>query len=298
MMDEITVISYIEQTANASPEFIAPVSGGATNVIKCKARISGQSFMAKICPGNPRRELWYAELAKHADTRMANPKMHKLFPDGNLCLLSPWIDGENLEKRLPSATKEQIGRYAVQAADILLQLHKTPVDYPAFGGNLANHLKSICAKVEEYGLTFPGKDAACQFLLHAADTHSADRICFVHKDIRPENFVVQNEKLYLIDFENGSLGEREADFPYLTTMVRPDHHVWAKHLIEYYISEAGNTDFWENNLLYSTLQVADYAIWKWETKKRQVAIQAENLLNQYDGFTKRIPKWWSEEEGI
>jgi hypothetical protein len=67
--------------------------------------------MVKILPGNPMRELWYAELNKRSNNQMANPKMHKLFPDGNLCLLSPWIEGECLEKHLQFATKDQIDKY-------------------------------------------------------------------------------------------------------------------------------------------------------------------------------------------
>ena len=48
MMDEITVISYIEQTANASPEFIAPVSGGATRMESALAGVSAARHGAEL----------------------------------------------------------------------------------------------------------------------------------------------------------------------------------------------------------------------------------------------------------
>ena len=295
-MDEIKVLEYIKQTANATPKYVKPVSGGLTSVIKCKTEICGQTFMVKILPGNSTRDLWYAELNKRCNNQMANPKMHKLFSDGNLCLLSPWITGESLHNRLQFATKEQIDDYAAQASEILLQLHKNPIDYPNYQENLRNRISGLCAKVETYGLTFPGKKTVCDYLMSVAATHTVDHVCFVHKDIRPENFVVQDEKLYLIDFDNGSLGERASDFPYLTTMVWPEHYTFANKLIENYVSKINASSFWQTNLLYSTMQVVDYAIWKWEAKGKQILIQANNLMKQYEGLTKTVPTWWSEFE--
>lgn len=296
-MDKLKILEHIEKTASATPKYLEPISGGLTKEIKCKTEVCGQEFMVKLIQGNPTRDLWYKELSKHSNDQMANPKMHKLFPDGTLCLLSPWITGKSLQDRLQLATDKQIDDYAAQAAKILLQLHKTHIDYPNYQESLHNRIQGLCAKVESYGLTFPGKETICDYLMNAATNHSVDHICFVHKDVRPENFIVQNEKLHLIDFENGSLGERASDFPYLTTILWPEHHTFANKLINAYLREVDAEHFWQTNLLYSTIQVVDYAIWKWEAKQKQVFIQANNLMKQYDGLTKNIPAWFCELEG-
>ena len=297
IMNEINVLEYITQTANATPKYIEPVRGGLTKVVKCKTEICGQAFMVKILPGNPTRDLWYAELNKRSNNQMANPKMHKLFSDGTLCLLSPWIEGECLEKQLQFAGKKQIDEYTAQAAHLLLQLHNIPVDYPAYQDNLNKRIKSLCSKVENNSLSFPGKEVICNYLLNETEKHTADHVCLVHRDIRPENFVVKDKNIYLIDFDNGSLGERASDFPYLTTMVWPEHYVFANKLIEIYLSKIDADYFWQTNLLYSAIQLVDYAIWKWETKQKQVFIQADNFMKQYKGLTSNIPAWLDDLEG-
>ena len=288
----MNVAELIEQTAGSAPAYVEPVSGGLSGVIKCKTEVNRKTYMVKVIPSDQRRDLWYTELNKHCDEQMANPKIHRLFPDGNMCLLSPWITGVSLEECLASASREQIDDYASQAADILLMLHREVFEFPPYQESLRSQLKGLCEKINEYGLIFPGKENVCDYLMKAVNEHQVRHVCFVHKDVRPENFIVHNGKLYLIDFDNGSLGERAADFPYLTTMVWPEHRLFAKKLIENYLSKADDPDFWNANLIYSTAKVADYAIWKWEVKQRQVVIQANELMKQYEGLTRTIPAWW------
>ena len=250
--------------------------------------------MVKHLPGDSKRDTWYRELSRRASARMAAPKMQRLFEDGTQCLISPWIQGESLEIKLASATAAETRAYAAHAAELLSELHGNTVEYPVHAQRLTEKILTACEQVEALGLTFPGHEICCAFLRREAEAHKPLRVSFVHNDVRPENFIVSKGQLYLIDFDNGGLGERASDFPYLTTIVRPEHQIFSKELTEIYLQQTDTTTFWENNLFYSALKVVDYAIWKWNTKGRQVYYQAENLMQQYDRLTSLIPRWWQK----
>lgn len=286
------ILEYIRQTAGEEPEYLKPVSGGLSNAEKYKTKVLGSEWMVKIIDGTPVREMWYHELNNRSDDTMANPKMYRLFPDGKLCLLAPWIAGESLEKKLETATNQEIKDYAVQAANILLNLHKLRFDYPAYELSLKKRTEDAITAIKTIPLTFPGYEECCDYLQKAIQSREVKHLCFVHRDVRPENFIVKDGKLHLIDFDNGSLGERASDFTYITTMVREDHRAFSRMVIKTYLEKAESEDFWQENLLYSTLQVVEYAIWKWNIKGRQVCLQAENLLNQYSTFKTLIPLWY------
>lgn len=292
-MDHNHVKELIALTAGKQPDSLQPVSGGLSNAGKFKARVFEQDWMVKILPGNAVRDLWYKELAIRSDDRMACPKMHHLFEDGTLCLMSPWIDGESLEERLLNGNKKDLQRFGEQAAQILLKLHQTPFEYPGYVKQLQDRVYRACTQVEELQLTFPEHEQCCDFLRKSVNNYGADHVCFVHKDIRPENFVVKDEQLYLIDFDNGSLGERATDFSYLTTMGGEQFFPFSREVLQTYLTEIDSDDFWKKNLLYSTLQVVEYAIWKYQAKGKQVKLQADNLCVQYDDFTSVIPMWWN-----
>lgn len=290
-MNQDNIKGLITQTVGEQPDSLEPISGGLSNADKFKARVCGQNWMIKILPGNAVRDLWYKELAVRSDDRMACPKMQHLFEDGTLCLISPWIDGESLETRLLKGNKKDLQRFGEQVAHILLNLHQTPFEYPGYVKQLQDRVYRACAQVEELQLTFPQHEQCCDFLLSSMEKYSADHICFVHKDIRPENFVVKDEQLYLIDFDNGSLGERATDFSYLTTMGGEQFFPFSREVLQTYLTEIDSDEFWQKNLFYSTLQVVEYAIWKYQAKGKQVRLQAENLCVQYDSFKRNIPMW-------
>lgn len=291
-METEKILQYIRETANDEPRDLIPVNGGLSEAEKYKVTLSGCEWMVKITSGDSKRDTWYRKLGKYSTDQMANPKMHRLFIDGNLCLLSTWITGENLEEKLKIATPSQLTDYGIQAASILLHLHKETLEYPQYSKSLTNRIISACNQIDELKLTFPGYKECLAFLIDAAKYHKAEQIGFLHQDIRPENFIVHGDKLILIDFENGSLGERAADFSYLTTMGKSEHHAFSRILIDTYLQNVDDQTFWRDNLLYSTLQVVEYAIWKWKTKGKQTYFQAENLMQQYDAFKSVQPYWW------
>lgn len=291
-MNKSRIENLIMQTAGEQPDSLTPISGGLSSADKFRVRLGAQDWMVKVLPGNAIRDLWYRELAACSDDRMACPKMHHLFEDGTLCLMSPWIEGENLETRLLRGNIEDLRCFGEQAANILLNLHQTPFAYPAYTKQFQNRVYRACTQVEELHLTFPQHEQCCDYLRNSVENYTASHVCFVHKDVRPENFVVKEEQLYLIDFDNGDLGERATDFSYLTTMGGEQFYPFSKEVLRTYLAEIDAGAFWEKNLLYSTLQVVEYAIWKYHVKGKQVNLQAENLCAQYDRFTKIMPAWW------
>lgn len=286
------VYEIISQTAKSKIETLDNVTGGLSDAIKYKAKINGDFWMVKIFDGTPLRLAWYKELSKLSGGALAVPEMCQLFNENKLCLITPWIEGESLEKKLVTATKSEIANYGVQAADILNTLHSVLISDNSYIERLINRVNNVCKTVEEMNLTFPKRDDCCQFIKNSIKEYAAEDICLVHRDIRPENFIVNNGKLFLFDFDNGGIGEAASDFAYLTTMGAKEHLVFSKEVLSNYLSDNNKQVFWDKNLFYSTLQVMEYAIWKWQIKGKQVYFQADNLIKQYNDFKSNIPAWW------
>ena len=288
------IISYVRDTLGAEPLGIEAVTGGLSPAEKYKMHVLGSDWMVKLFDADKKRELWYRELSRLECPKAATPRACKLFENGTLCVISPWIEGESLGDILMNATPSEARAYGKEAAKILLGLHERELDYPEYRERLKERIYSACESTDALGLTFPGHEECLSFLKGKAESHAPRSVSFVHKDLRPENLILKDGELHLIDFDNGSLGERASDFSYLTTMVVPEHKIFSKALVEEYLKIKDIPSFWEDNLLYSTLQVVEYAIWKWNTKGRQVYFQAENLMRQYSAFSSRIPLWWQE----
>lgn len=286
-------VDRIRQTAGFEPEWVEPVSGGLSTADKFKVRCGGASWMVKFVSGTPLRLRWYQELENRSNDQMANPKHFRLFDDGTLCLLSPWIEGKRLQEQLSSANAEMIRNYGEQAARIMLQLHRVPFDYPACAQQLRLRVEHACSQARELDLCFPHREEVCRYLADAVNQFEIVHPCFVHKDIRPENFIVHANDLYLIDFDNGGIGEAAADFSYLTTMGGTDQFLFAGEVLKTYLAQSDAGDFWERNLFYSALQVLEYGIWKYQSRGRQMRLQAENLWEQYNGLSECVPAWIS-----
>ena len=291
---EMTHAEYIALTAEEMPTSLEAINGGLSQAGKYRATFGSDVRMVKLLRADERRLTWYMELMKRADKSMAVPGKVRLFDDGTLCLISPWISGESLEHVLASASEIETAKYGRAAAGIVAGLHRDSIEYPSFAISLRQRVGHACAEVNRLGLTFPGHKKCVDFLLDEIKLRHPSRVSFVHMDLRPENFILSDGELYLIDFDNGTIGERASDFAYLTTMARPDHRSFSRALIKSYLGCADSEAFWRDNLFYSTLAVTEYAIWKWNTKGRQVCYQAQNLMQQYDNLTSVIPKWWKE----
>lgn len=290
----MNITDIIEQTARAKLEALTAVDGGVSDAKKYKAVINGRPWMVKIMSGTPIKCVVYKEFAKLNCCQLAVAEMFHLFEDGTLCLIAPWIDGEGLDVALTHADEELIKDYGAQTADILKKLHSAEITYPEYHSRLTMRIENACRKVEALGLNFPMHKECVQFLREEISHCSTDKITLVHRDIRPENFIVSDGKLYLIDFDNGGPADAFCDFVYLTTMLHTEHQPFARQVLNSYFNQSPPADFWHKNLIYSTLQVMEYAIWKYELKGRQMRLQAENLILQYDGFKSTIPHWWKE----
>ncbi len=284
-------IALVKKIVGGRVDGIIAVKGGVSGAKTYRAKIEGKEWMVKVLPSGNYRLEWYNQLALRATEKMANPK-YLGEEKGNLCLISPWINGENLEEKLDSLSLSQVDKLGREGGEILSSLHQKEIDYPLYQKAVKDKVCCLINKVNEYGLSFPGKKDCVEFLQKKIKEECKGKIYLTHRDVRPENFILNEKGLYLIDFENGSVGERGSDFVYCTTMGKPEHRRFYHALIEEYLTRVDYKEFWKDNLFYSTMQLLEYAVWKWENREKQVKEQAENLIYQYDNFTSIIPAWW------
>lgn len=289
--NEKKIDRYIYSAFKAHARAIEEIKAGCSEAEKYKVKIDNKLWMLKIVKGTSLREMWYRELAKYRGENLIPPKYFHHFNDDVLCLFTPWKEGVILEEYLKSASHSEIENLGKQAANMLLKLHRPKYFFPRYKEHIEQRVEKICDDIKKYSLEFPGNLLCCNFMLDYLKNYSVDSVRLVHRDIRPENFIVSNGNLMLIDFENGGIGEYVEDFSYLTTIIPPEHYNFSEIVLKNYLENINQEEFWNKNMFFSTLKVAEYAVWKFKRSGRQMKYQAENLMKQYNCFSSVYPEW-------
>ena len=293
-MDINEFCGLFKQLIGVQVETCLEITDGCSGALKYKVSFNGQAWMAKVIKISPDRIQWYQGLAEIREPGLAIPDIYTMPDTSKVLILAPWVSGVRLDSVLGFSDPSVSAKYGRLAALLLKRLHHKSVMDSGYPDRLKARVDRLCSVVMQYELSFPARDVCMDFVKTYVKYIHPMRIAYLHRDIRPENFIVCENTISLIDFDNGSVGESEADFVYLTTMGESKHRAFAKSLILNYLDGCVTNEFWEKNLFYSTLQVMEYAVWKWEVKQKQMLLQAQNLLLQYDCFQSIEPLWWWE----
>ncbi|MSC86653.1 hypothetical protein EAI89_22965 [Eubacterium sp. am_0171] len=293
-MDKNEFCEIFRQLTGARAESCIEITQGNSSALKYKVSSNGHHWMAKMLEASTERIRWYNSLAEIHGLGLAIPDMYITPDESKLLLLSPFINGTGLDSLIEFSNPTIISEYGRQAAMLMKRLHHRTLINDNYSEDLKARVDQICNTVMMHRLSFPGLDACIDFVKSYSAFAHPGKLGALHRDVRPENFVVGEKGLSLIDFENGCVGELEADFVYLTTMGETKHRHFAKSLLLNYMDGCVTSEFWGKNLFYSTLQVMEYAVWKWETKQKQISCQAHNLMIQYNSLKSIEPLWWNE----
>ena len=123
---------------------------------------------------------------------------------------------------------------------------------------------------------------------------TCERLSLTHQDLRPENILVYNDKLYMIDFETADFADPYSDFVFCISM-QPDYQLaYSRSLINSYFDNTIPADFWQWTFFYGAMAVQKYAIWKHRVKRKKVKLQAIHFYELYSGLNSTIPAFWRE----
>ena len=151
---------------------ISTVGGGVSPAGKYHVEAEGRVWMCKCFQTKPRIAEWYTLVKEAGCPQLASAEKWLEDEAGRICVLAPWIDGTELGTYLLSHP-ERTEECGLAAGRLLRRLHQIPL--------------TGVAGVPD------------------------GKMSLLHNDLKPEHFIFRDGRPYLVDFENGGVGDPEAD---------------------------------------------------------------------------------------
>ena len=303
--------SFIDKCFYPDNYTLEEIEKGLSDDIKFKADADGRSYIVKIVEGKKntpyksnRSVLYQALCRAHAeDARVVCPKWFD-YIDNHIVTVTEWIEGASLEEYLYSHPSKQI-EYGKQVGKLLFNIHnlgfvKSEIEKSneKFAPKAMEKVDGLLDSVKRLNLSFPGIERVVEFLRNNKDVISEERVGILHSDVRPENILIDGGRLFLIDFDSGTFGDRYAEFTYLTALACKDFRAFAYAVIMSYFDGAPPRDFWKANLYFCMIKLLEYAVYKFNKSGKMVVNQAQSCMKIFKGFDEVIPDWWDEEDRL
>ena len=281
-----------------------PVLGGWTPDRKYRAETAdGRRYFLRIAP--PDR----AERMERV-FRLQRQAAETLNPDFNLSMSRPlecgrcsegfyvletWIEGEDARTAISRRSESQLYEDGLLAGSILKQLHSlpAPADLPDWG---TRYNEKADRRIAEY-LACPLKYENDDFLLAGVAEHRAlldgRPQSFQQGDFHVGNFLYQNGRLTVIDFDRCGFGDPWHEFNRIV-WTAAEAPALARGQIDAYFDGSVPEEFWRLLLLYlcvNQLGSLPWAIPFGAGEVRVMQAQTERVLNWYaDGI---VPGWYA-----
>ena len=276
-----------------------PVLGGWTPDRKYRAETAdGDLYFLRIAPPERRERMELVfrlqGLAAEGETAISQPLECGPCAEG-FYLLETWIQGEEAGSAVQKRTEAQLYRDGLAAGRLLRRMHSipAPAGLPDWGERFN---AKIDRRVAEY-LACPLKYEHDEPLLAGVSENRALLAgrpqSFQHGDFHVGNFMYQNGRLTVIDFDRCGFGDPWEDF---------DRIVWtaaaspalARGQLDGYFSEGVPEKFWRLLILYlcvNQLGSLPWAIPYGEAEIRVMREQAKRLTEWYpEGI---VPTWYT-----
>ena len=222
----------------------------------------------------------------------------KYYPDSRLTILIyDWIPGKNLETILMNCNDEEKVCYGQKTAALMKSFHEFDVSSYNRKYSPYSLFRRYAFCLFRYRATYPHIKEVNSFIKNRKKIWiNCNRSSLTHQDLRPENILVYNDKLYMIDFETAEIADPYSDFVFCISM-QPDYQIpYSCALINAYFDTQIPGDFWLWTLFYGAMALQKYAIWKYRVKHKMVKLQANHFYDLYSGLTSEMPLFWREKK--
>lgn len=277
----------------------APVSGGWTPDRKYRAETAdGGVYFLRIAPPERaermERVFRLQSLAAKPGLAIARPLERGPCAEG-FYVLETWIEGEEARSVIRKRTEAQLYSDGLEAGRLLRQIHSLPVPagLPDWGERFN---AKIDLKVAEY-LACPLKYEHDEPLLTGVAKNrellAGRPQSFQHGDFHVGNFMYQNGRLTVIDFDRCGFGDPWEEFKKITWCATAAPAL-ARGQVDGYFDGKVPEEFWRLLLLYTCetqLGSLPWAIPYGEAEVRVMREQTKRVLNWYaDGI---VPGWYA-----
>ena len=243
-----------------------------------------------------RRE--YAIITKYAALGfdMSWPVGFGLCEAGVYMLLS-WVEGRDLEAVLPELPEAEQYRLGWAAGEILRKIHGLPLeeaDLPT-GTKRERKLKQL-KRYEASGVRVSGDGPVIRFVREHIDRIWQKPPVYQHGDFHPGNLIHRADgALGVIDFNRWEVGDPYEEFYKLQSFGREISVPYCVGQIDAYFDDAVPEDFWDALAVYVAHAALFSIAWAEPFGPADVAGMTRRCrlaLEDYEGFTRSIPKWY------
>ncbi|UCD99800.1 MAG: phosphotransferase family protein [Chloroflexota bacterium] len=208
------VIRRVPHWADAANLTYSPLGGGITNR-NYKVEVGGESYVLRIAGVNTDllgidRDAEFEASSMAGELGIAPEVFYFIRPEGYL--VSRFIDGSPLP---PEEVKQPENLKTI--VEMLKQFHASPTIPGTFW--VPQIVKDYSAIATSHQIEFPHHfDWLLECLADAVDAFNADPLphCPCHNDLLNENFLVENQRIFILDWEYAGMGDRYFDLANLS----------------------------------------------------------------------------------
>ena len=261
---------------------------------------SGETLLLRVTPGgNADAKRWEYEQMQQLSALgipMCQPVEFGVCEEGVYAIQS-WIDGVELEEKLPQWDATRQRAYGVKAGQILRQIHSLPAPEAAepwairFG-------RKIDKSIEDYHacpIPLPDGEAFVRCIEAYRPLIENRPQTFLHGDYHVGNMMVDSsDHLTIIDFNRAEYGDPWMEFNRIVWCAQAAPP-FASGLIDGYFGDEIPEAFWQLLALYIARNALSSVVWAIPFGQGEIDTmlnQARDVLNWYDGMRSVIPGWY------
>lgn len=220
----------------------------------------------------------------------------------SIYMLLTWVEGCSLQDCLRSFTQTKQYELGVEAGRMLKLIHSIP--NPTYMLDWENELRSkLISRVEQYEscpYRVKGDEAAIAFVRENIGLLSNLQRVYRHGDFHIGNLIYTDQgQIGLIDFNRCDIGDYVEEFYKLQAFDREWSVPFSRGKLDGYFEGTPPEDFWKRHTLYvaySSLYSIVWAIPYGLNDVEGMLARCEVAFEDYDHFTRIIPRWYTEEQ--
>ena len=277
-----------------------PIEKGWSGDRKFKVMIERIPYLLRISPSEKAeqclRQMRQMEAIAALGIPMCQPVEYGRCEEG-VYVLHSWVDGEELEEKLPDFPEAKQYRYGLDAGRILQTLHTIPApeDTEDWESRFNRKIDRKIAMYEACPLKFEGGEAFLTYLAENRHLLKNRPQCWQHGDYHVGNMMLDRKgTLTIIDFDRDDWGDPWEEFNRIVWCAQTAP-AFARGMVDGYFDGAVPIEFWQLLALYicsNTLSSLPWAIPYGEGEIQIMRRQGAEILSWYDGMKKVIPGWY------
>ena len=265
----------------------------------CVTKADGTKYLLRVSPIEQyeikKSEFEMTQRVAALGVPMCKPVEFGTCADGTYSLQS-WIDGSDAEDMIPTLSDTEQYVYGLEAGRILRKIHSIPAPETQEDWE-ARFNRKIDRKIKNYNDCPIKYEAGEAFIVYINENRHllADRPqCYQHGDYHIGNMMIENGKLFIIDFNRNDFGDPWEEFNRIVWCAQKTP-LFASGMVNGYFNNEVPMKFWQLLALYiasNTLSSVPWAIPFGQKEIDTMLNQAKEILQWYDNMRNPIPTWY------